>query len=252
VRYTDIGVALLEHDANGRVVATGLRLPLSGSPDVEQIADWIESVARTHDVRCLCIDGPSGWQGPDTPTRLQSKHCRLSEKRVRAPGKTGLPPDGVKPSPYLPFTRFSIALFEVLTERGWTLPDGTHGSAHDATAPARLVTETFPTAAWRALGLPVLPGKARSLKDAGVVPSALESLRSTFLLEVRNIHTHDELQAVVGGLAGVWWEAGQPDRVQLAGAPPFRLDGTWREGYIMVPAPFPHTHDAHIAFTDNV
>jgi hypothetical protein len=44
---------------------------------------------------------------------------------------------------------------------------------------------------------------------------------------------------VVGGIAGAWWAAGLTDRVQLAGAPPFRLDGSWREGYIMVPARVP-------------
>ena len=52
--------------------------------------------------------------------------------------------------------------------------------------------------------------------------------------------THDQLQAVVGGVAGVRWASGERDAVLLAGAAPFRLDGSWREGYIMIPATASH------------
>ena len=48
--------------------------------------------------------------------------------------------------------------------------------------------------------------------------------------------SHDQLQAVVGGLAPLAWAAGAHERVYLAGLPPHRLDGSWREGYIMIPS----------------
>ena len=237
-RHSDIGVALLHHDQAGVLHAAAVPVPLTGPPTVNRRADWIEQVANANHVRGLCIDGPSGWQGPETPAHYGAQHSRWSEKLLRAPGKTGLP--GIaKPSPYLPFTAFSIALFERLTQSGWTLPDGSHRSARDATAPERLVTESFPTAAWRALGLAPLPGKARVGRNDAVLEAARASLRRTLGLALTNVVTHDELQAVVGGVAGAWWASGVPERVRFAGAPPFRLDGSWREGYIIVPATLP-------------
>jgi hypothetical protein len=138
----------------------------------------------------------------------------------------------VKPRTYLGFTTFSIALFEALLETtDWVLP-----GAPEALPTARIVTESFPTAGWRALGLSPLMAKGRaSVADVQEAGARLQGRTGITLEQVR---THDQLQAVVGGIAGAWWAAGLTDRVQLAGAPPFRLDGSWREGYIMVPAPF--------------
>ena len=44
---------------------------------------------------------------------------------------------------------------------------------------------------------------------------------------------HDELQAVVSGLAGVYLERGDWSRCEVVGEPPFELDGSWREGVIV-------------------
>jgi hypothetical protein len=149
---------------------------------------------------------------------------------VRAPGKTGLPPDGVKPRTYLGFTTFSIALFEAfLGSTDWALLGDP-----EATPRARVVTESFPTAGWRALGLSPLMAKGRaSVADVQDASARLQARTGITLEEVR---THDQLQAVVGGIAGAWWAAGRSERVHLAGASPFRLDGSWREGYIMIPS----------------
>ena len=96
------------------------------------------------------------------------------------------------------------------------------------------MTESFPTAGWRALGLSPLMAKGRaSVADVQDAGARLQARTGVTLEQVR---THDQLQAVVGGIAGAWWAAGRTERVQLAGAPPFRLDGSWREGYIMIPA----------------
>lgn len=232
VDYRDIGVALVTYEGDGRGDALSARafdVPLIGRPSVQALASWLREMVEAHDVRCVCIDGPLGWRSPDT----DSPHCRLSERAVRAPGKTGLPPDGVKPRTYLGFTTFSIALFEALLGAAdWALP-----GAPQATPQARVVTESFPTAGWRALGLSPLMAKGRaSVADVQEAGARLQARTGITLEQVR---THDQLQAVMGGIAGAWWAAGLTDRVQLAGAPPFRLDGSWREGYIMVPAPIP-------------
>lgn len=227
VRYTDIGVALLDHTTH-RI--DFLDIPLTGTPDPLRLAEWLVTVADDQGVAGLCIDGPLGWKAPGT----DSPHCRRSERLVRAPGKTGLPPDGVKPATYLAFTRFSIALFERLTMTdGFALPGQTDAPA-EALAGARFVTESFPTAAWRALGLPPLMAKGKA--RPALVAEAAQRLAHHTGYTLSRAPSHDELQAATGGLAGVAWARGAHEAVQLAGDPPFRLDGCWREGYIMVPA----------------
>lgn len=221
--YRDLGVALL--DAAGPTVRASIIPPVHhGRPTVTELCTWLVSLANTHEVAGICIDGPLGWKAPDT----DALHSRLSERAVRAPGKTGLPPDGVKPRTYLAFTQFSIALFEALTQQhGFSLPGSDRHTA-------RFVTETFPTAAWRSLGLAPLPAKSKT------TPARLDEATARFAgatgLVLNETLTHDALQAVVGGVAGLRWAQGQHQAVHLAGAPPFRLDGSWREGYIMLPA----------------
>lgn len=221
-RHADIGVALLEaHD--DRIVARIIDADLPDPPHPHAFADWLHALAARHDVAGIAIDGPLGWKAPGT----EAEHCRMSEKAVRAPGKTGLPPDGVKPRNYLAFTEFSIALFARLTGHyGYTLPG--------AEPAARFVTETFPTAAWRSLGLVPVPGKGRT--PPAELEAAVVRLGARVPLGLDRAPTHDQLQAVVGGLAPLAWAEGQHDRVTLAGLPPHRLDGSWREGYIMIPS----------------
>jgi hypothetical protein len=224
VRYRDVGVALLSQEAR-RVEF--LDIPLDRPPDPVELADWLVARLAEHGAQGLCIDGPLGWKAPDT----DSPHCRRSERQLRAPGKTGLPPDGVKPGTYLAFTRFSIALFERLTiTHGLVLPGQT-----DAPPDRPFVTESFPTAAWRALGLTPLVAKSKAT-PAHVAESADRFTRETGFTLSR-MPSHDELQAAIGGLAGLAWARGDHAAVHLAGDAPFRLDGSWREGYIMSPAP---------------
>lgn len=224
-RHADIGVALLEAGAH-RITATIIAPDLPDPPQPHVLADWLHDLARAHDVQGLAIDGPLGWKAPGT----DALHCRVSEKQVRAPGKTGLPPDGVKPRTYLAFTTFSIALFERLTTtHGYRLP----GDAAGAPSGDAFVTETFPTAAWRALGLAPLPAKGKT-READL-HDAVARLCARTSLVIDHAPSHDQLQAVVGGLAPLAWACGARDRVTLAGLPPQRLDGRWCEGYIMVP-----------------
>ena len=232
VNYRDIGVALVTCDNRGpaeSLAARALDVPLIGRPSVTALSIWLREMVEAHDVRCLCIDGPLGWRSPHT----DSPHCRLSERAVRAPGKTGLPPDGVKPRTYLGFTTFSIALFDALLgSTDWALLGDP-----EALPQARVVTESFPTAGWRALGLSPLMAKGRA--SVADVQDASARLQARTGITLEQVRTHDQLQAVVGGIAGAWWASGRTERVHLAGAPPFRLDGSWREGYIMTPATTP-------------
>ena len=220
--HRDIGVALLEARDAG-IDATIIDAELPDPPNAHTFADWLHTLAEQYGVAGIAIDGPLGWKAPDT----EALHCRVSEKLVRAPGKTGLPPDGVKPRNYLAFTEFSIALFERLTmQHGHALPDGEPR--------AGFVTETFPTAAWRSLGLMPVPGKGRT--SSADMQAALERLVTRVPVRIDRAPTHDQLQAVVGGLAPLAWAQGHAERVTLAGLPPHRLDGSWREGYIMIPS----------------
>jgi hypothetical protein len=218
----DVGAAIVGDDGVQHIPITW-----HGRPEAATLTRWIRDVAAAYAVQVVSIDGPLGWKGPDT----DSLHCRRSERVVRAPGKTGLPPDGVKPATYLGFTRLSIALFERLTIDGtWRLPGDPRGEA----PPAVLVTECFPTAIWRGLGVPPLPGKSKATgRD---VEQAAMRLASATGLTMPAAVSHDALQAVVAAYAG-WRLAHRDPRVHLAGDPPFRLDGAWREGYILSIAP---------------
>ncbi len=238
-RHADIGVALLERGMDGRIRGTGLKVDVTDPPDVDRLAEWIAATAVSHDVRCLCIDGPLGWQADDTVSRYGAMHSRWCERQLNAPGKTGLP-NTCKPALYLPFIRFSIELGARLVDRGWTLATEADAKERVQAPSTRVLCESFPTSAWRALGLKPLPGKSKVGRDQTVLTDAQQTLCHTLDLELSAIRTHDELQAVVGGLAGVWFEAGMQELVQFVGAPPFQaLDGTWREGYIIVPAVSP-------------
>jgi hypothetical protein len=236
-----IDLACAEWQAIGVAIVTPtgaqlIEVPHRGRPTAEAVLAWIRTLLREHPITGLCIDGPLGWRAPDGG----APHCREAERAVRAPGKTGLPPDGVKPASYLGFTRFSIALFEALTmDDGWRLPGQvtTRSPTSGVSSPAprsRFVTECFPTAIWRGLGVKPLKAKARATPaDVAAARTQLEALTGLTLTGGCSVTpSHDQLQAVVGGVAGLRWAIGDPS-ARLAGVPPVRLDDSWREGYIL-------------------
>lgn len=244
-----IDLACAEWQAIGVAIVTPagaqlIEVPHRGRPTAEMVLVWIRALLRDHPITGLCIDGPLGWRAPDGG----APHCREAERAVRAPGKTGLPPDGVKPASYLGFTRFSIALFEALTmDDGWRLPGQVTASSPTpgVSAPAprtRFVTECFPTAIWRGLGVQPLKAKARATPaDVAAARTQLEALTGLTLIGGRSVTpSHDQLQAVVGGVAGLRWAMGDPS-ARLAGVPPIRLDDSWREGYILTLGSLPDT-----------
>jgi len=224
--YRDIGVVTLAKE-NRRIKASAVPLTtrgLHGQPSAGGLADALVSLANEVSAAWIFIDGPQGWKAPDNGC----EHCRCCERALATQGKTGLP--GVtKPGNYLGFITFAVELFDALDSRGWprlptpSVPPLRHRSA----------VESFPTSAWRSLGLVPLPGKAATAPE--MVLARLQSLRAIFPLDVEDFLSHDELQALVAGLAGVALDDGNEAGVSIVGIPPKRLQSTWREGFIVNP-----------------
>ena len=87
--------------------------------------------------------------------------------------------------------------------------------------------------AWKKIGIPVLPAKGKAkLSD---ISDRLGRLRDLFQVQLDGIPSHDQLQAVVAGLAGIAMEAGWRNGFETCGMPPTLEDGYWREGFIVNP-----------------
>ena len=150
-------------------------------------------------------------------------------RELNTPAKTGLP-GAVKPRNYTPFVSFSIDLFDALERCGWTRLDSRVPKRPSA---GGLAIESFPMAAWKAVGLPPLPAKSK-VSDEDLA-RWITMLKALFPVSVPEGTSHDDLQAVVSGLAGIG--ALNPDLASysVAGVAPVFEGGTWREGYILNP-----------------
>jgi hypothetical protein len=225
-RYSDIGVVALTQ-VNDGVTVEVIRLPsldLSGQPAASDLAKCLETLAQDRGAQVMLIDGPQAWKSPSNGL----EHSRRCERELNTPGKTGLP-GNTKPANYCGFIAFSIELFDELASHGWP-----RLAAINPLDPAcRVTIESFPTSAWRKLGLIPLPGKSRATAES--LRRKLAELRSLFPLQVRPDLTHDELQALVAGLAGLAFERGDPQGYAVEGCPPVREEGSWREGFIINP-----------------
>ena len=158
-RYSDIGVAALTQVDDGVSVEV-IRLAnlgLSGQPAASDLARCFLTLAQDRGAQVMLIDGPQAWKSPSN--RLE--HSRRCERALNTPGKTGLP-GNTKPANYCGFITFSIELFDELASHGWP-----RLAAINPPDPAcRFTIESFPTSAWRKLGLIPLPGKSRG--DSGI------------------------------------------------------------------------------------
>ncbi len=225
-RYSDIGVAALTQVDEGVSVEV-IRLAnlgLSGQPAASDLARCLETLAQDRGAQVMLIDGPQAWKSPSNGL----EHSRRCERELNTPGKTGLP-GNTKPANYCGFIAFSIELFDELASHGWP-----RLAAIDSPDPAcRVTIESFPTSAWRKLGLTPLPSKSRATAES--IRRKLAELQGLFSLQARPDLTHDELQAVVAGLAGLALERGDPQGYAGVGCPPVQEDGSWREGFIINP-----------------
>lgn len=221
-RYIDNGIAVLRGtpgDVQAQLIPVA-SLGLTGTPDPIDMAVALVRLADAEGAGLIVIDGPQGWRAAES----QRVHQRECEAAVRCPGKTG-PPGIVLPRSWTRFAEFSIALFDALAERGW--PRFAREWNGD-----RRVVESFPTHAWRSIGIAPLSGKGR----ARMVESWRESDLDRLFGVVMNEHpSHDEIQAVVAGIAGIDLLADGVRAVDVHGRDPFQEEGTWREGLIVSP-----------------
>jgi hypothetical protein len=220
-RYADMGAVVMEQDHNS-IKCELLDVNVAGAPTREALAEWINRFCLRKGIRIVLLDGPQGWKGKNNGL-LHSRRC---EKELNTPAKTG-EPESVKPANYGPFVRFSIDVYEALAPLGWERLSRT-----DPRSEARpLMIESFPLSAWRSLGIKHLPAKAKK-------PSLTwwtEVLQARFAIRPSGMPTHDQLQAMVSGLAGLAIERNRWDACSVAGVPPAVEDGYWREGYIVNP-----------------
>jgi hypothetical protein len=222
--YSDFGLVAMER-VNGSIVVTPLSLAeagLRGRPHPEETAIFLAALAEEIGVRAIGMDGPQGWKDADNGCA----HARICEARLHTQGKTG-PPGITKPANYLGFIRFSIGVFDELERLGWPRYTG------DASSAGRCSVETFPTSAWRAVGIPPLPGKSATRSNQ--LESWMDHLESLAPIRTGARLTHDELQAAISGLGVLALAAGDARLFEAIGQPPFQRDGVWFEGFIVNP-----------------
>lgn len=223
-RYRDMGIAVVERRGDG--VFASLHDPeslgLRGSPDPEALADALRELGERVGAAGVMLDGPQGWKSPSSAPA----HCRVCEKKLATPGKTGVPRE-VKPPSMARYVEFSIDVFDALHRRRWPRFGAPVESADGVAA------ESFPTAAWRSLGLPALPSKRRATRSD--VRDRLSMLSRRLDVAVGGEPDHDELQAVVAGLAGLGMMNDPDIGARAVGRTP-RLQGeVWVEGFIVSP-----------------
>jgi hypothetical protein len=190
-------------------------------PTAQWVAEACAALAESRDAQLLLLDGSQAWKDPANG----HLHARSCERALHTPAKTG-EPGHVKPRPYTAFIAFSVAVFDALHALGWP-------RLESATAPHRRSVEVFPHAAWKRLGLMPLPAKAKC--SAQRLEEAHEALRARARIHDNGTPSHGELQALVAGIAGLAMLEGDAMHYDLAGEKPQRVEGIWREGFVLVP-----------------
>jgi len=225
-RYQDIGIAVIEYvggTVRARFVKPQRALP-KGPPSAQVLAAFLTGIADEARSVAIFIDGPQGWKHPENGL----EHTRTCERQLFTPGKTGLPGE-VKPTSWTYMAEFSIQLFDALDNRGYPrLMDPS-----DISRGKRVAIESFPTSAWRSLGLKTLAGKSKA--SVRHLEDRLGAVRELIPISLDEQPSHDELQAVVAGLAGLASLGSTAIGYSLSGSKPVRLEGTWREGFIVNP-----------------
>jgi len=202
-------------------------------PDI--LAGRLNHLCAVREIGILMLDGPQAWKSSANGL----EHARVSERQLNTAAKTGLP-GTVKPATYRTFAEFCMDVYDALCRRGWrrleTRPQPV--TLEPAVAPCeRVLVESYPHAAWKSLGLKPLKSKRRA--RVSDLAEAYGALRAVVPFTTNRPPNHDQLQAIVGGLAGLALEEHDPAAVRIVGSPPRREQGHWREGFIVLPLP-PH------------
>jgi hypothetical protein len=222
-----LGLCSLERTESGLKVdfpkASSLKLPEPLTSDA--LADAIWRWCNDRGVAAVILDGPQGWKDPSSSLQ----HCRKCESILNTPAKTGTV-GNVIPANWTKLVKFSIAVFATLAECGGQVAE----AAELRLEPAKLlVLESFPAAAWKSLELPQLPAKRKC--RPGHMESAVTRLQDLYNFRCHERPTHDELQALVAGLAADAVVNDDRDGFRLDGAPAFHQDGHILEGLIVNP-----------------
>jgi hypothetical protein len=243
-RWTDLGIVVLDCEdapAGSRnlpaiqceVIPVETLTTDTGAPEMREkvdpldLANRLQCFCRKREINILLLDGPQAWK---SRTNGQ-EYARVSERALNTAAKTGLPGE-VRPRTYTHFAEFSIAVFNALTLLGWNRLSTKRRPGDEA---ERLLVESYPHAAWKSLGLKPLPSKRRAhVQD---LAAGFNALRALIPFEVNQRLSHDQLQAIAGGLPGLSLEGHNAAGARIVGHPPFREDGHWREGFIVLPLP---------------
>jgi len=193
--------------------------------DPNLLAGWLNHLCILHNVQVMLLDGPQAWKSEQNGL----KNARVSERQLNTPAKTGLP-GMVKPVSCRAYAEFCIDIYDALCRRGWKRLETREPSS---LAPQRVLIESYPHAAWKSLGLKALPTKR--LTKVSDLAEAMVALRTLIPLTVNRPPNHDQLQAIVGGLAGLAIAELNSHEALIVGHPPRREQGHWREGFIALP-----------------
>ncbi|MBW2168458.1 MAG: DUF429 domain-containing protein [Deltaproteobacteria bacterium] len=225
-RWSDIGVAVLGYDQKYikcRFIDLCDNVP--DPPTADKVAANLCNLSDKYNCKILLLDGPQAWKHPENG----HEHARDCERILNTPAKTGLP-GSVKPRNYLRFVCFSIDVFNYLGQDGFRR---LRYKDLEKINKVSIALESFPLAAWRSLGVTPLPAKSKC--NESHIRSRVDSLLKIFPIEFNESPNHDQLQAVVAGLAGIAIRAGISDGFEAVGQPPVSLSGIWQEGYIVNP-----------------
>jgi hypothetical protein len=225
-RYADNGIAFLDQGSDVVRLLKADDLGVSDPPTPEDFAAALSSFCHREGVTVLLLDGPQGWREPSS----QIEHMRLCERVLNTPGKTGVI-GTAKPSTYLPYIKFSIELFhELRITHDWALLK----SDWNKRPWKRWLVESFPSAAWKTLGLKKLPAKTKSTSDHLI--TGRDNLSNLTGLKLPDVLTHDELQAAVVLPVGRAIVEGEEEQVILSGVDPYiTMEGVVLEGLIANP-----------------
>jgi len=230
--YEDFGFCLLEesHDRVKDIRYLSYQaIGLHEIPKPDVFAGKVLNFCQYLGVSILMLDGPQGWKDPDNGLL----HQRVCEKHWNTQAKTGTR-GNVKPANFRPFVSFSTEVFRLLAQ-GNIISLVTEPIIE--MSPKRiLLVETYPYSAWKSLKIGPLLGKRNPSCNSAQIASVAKTLEQSFLLPSVGKPSHDELSALVAGLAGVAIAAKKESRYIASGtAPKWTPEGYLLEGYIVNP-----------------
>ncbi|NIM95671.1 MAG: hypothetical protein GTO18_18380 [Anaerolineales bacterium] len=226
-RYSDNGIAFLAHGSNDVEIIKTRTIGLTGKPQANEFAFALHDLCIDRDVTVMLFDGPQGWKSPKT----KIEHMRVCERVLNTPGKTGIIGE-VKPKTFLLYITFSINLFHILrVDYGWQLLREDWAKKKKGGA---WIVESFPSSAWRTLGLKKLPSKSKS--TAKQLEIWRHNLSVMTGLNIPKDIKHDELQAAAVLTTGRAIAEGDSGGVILSGMDPIiTSSGDVLEGWIANP-----------------